>query len=82
MSLMMNILRDLTPLNRVMCSTDYDRTVEYLRGLFEFEVLGYPAFAEHNNYVLRELLGLSAEEIAVLEREGVTGSTPDWSVRG
>ena len=39
-----------------------------------------PAFGEHNGYVLGELLGLSAEEIAALEREGVTGSTPDWSV--
>jgi len=41
-----------------------------------------PAFGEHNSYVLGELLGLSAEEIAALEREGVTGSTPDWSVHG
>jgi crotonobetainyl-CoA:carnitine CoA-transferase CaiB-like acyl-CoA transferase len=39
-----------------------------------------PAFGEHNSYVLGELLGLSAEEMAALEREGVTGSTPDWSV--
>jgi crotonobetainyl-CoA:carnitine CoA-transferase CaiB-like acyl-CoA transferase len=39
-----------------------------------------PAFGEHNGYVLGELLGLSAEEIAALEREGVTGTTPDWSV--
>jgi crotonobetainyl-CoA:carnitine CoA-transferase CaiB-like acyl-CoA transferase len=39
-----------------------------------------PAFGEHNSYVLGELLGLSAEEMAALEREGVTGATPDWSV--
>ena len=39
-----------------------------------------PAFGEHNGYVLRELLGLSAEEIAELEAEGVTGSTPNWAV--
>jgi len=39
-----------------------------------------PAFGEHNRYVLGELLGLSAEEIAGLEREGITGTTPDWSV--
>ncbi len=38
-----------------------------------------PAFGEHNGYVLGELLGLSQEEIATLEREGVTGTTPDWS---
>ena len=39
-----------------------------------------PAFGEHNRYVLGELLGLSEEEMAALEREGVTGATPDWSV--
>lgn len=39
-----------------------------------------PAFGEHNSYVLGELLGLSEEEMAALEREGVTGSTPNWSV--
>jgi len=39
-----------------------------------------PAFGEHNRYVLGELLGLSEEEIAGLEREGLTGATPDWSV--
>jgi len=39
-----------------------------------------PAFGEHNGYVFGELLGLSEEEIAALEREGITGTTPDWSV--
>jgi len=39
-----------------------------------------PAFGEHNGYVLGELLRLSEEEMAALEREGVTGATPDWSV--
>src|SRR3972149_1352690 len=39
-----------------------------------------PAFGEHNGYVLRELLGLSEDEIAELEAEGVTGSTPNWAV--
>ncbi len=39
-----------------------------------------PAFGEHNRYVLGELLGLSEEEIAALEREGVTGTAPDRSV--
>jgi len=42
--------------------------------------LAAPAFGEHNGYVFRELLGLSAEEIAELEAEGVTGSTPNWAV--
>ena len=39
-----------------------------------------PAFGEHNGYVFRELLGLSEDEIAELEAEGVTGSTPNWAV--
>ncbi len=39
-----------------------------------------PWFGEHNHYVFGELLGLSREEIAALEAEGVTGTVPDWSV--
>ena len=39
-----------------------------------------PAFGEHNGYVLGELLGLSGEEIAALEAEGITGTVPNWSV--
>jgi hypothetical protein len=36
-----------------------------------------PAFAEHNGYVFGELLGLSKEEIAGLEAEGITASEPN-----
>jgi len=39
-----------------------------------------PAFGEHNGYVFRELLGLSEDEVARLEAEGVTGATPNWAV--
>ncbi len=39
-----------------------------------------PSFAEHNNWVFHELLGLSDEEIEALKAEGVTGDVPDWSV--
>ena len=39
-----------------------------------------PAFAEHNDYVFGEVLGLSEEEIAQLEAEGVTGRTPNQVV--
>jgi crotonobetainyl-CoA:carnitine CoA-transferase CaiB-like acyl-CoA transferase len=39
-----------------------------------------PTFGEHNEYVFRELLGLSEEEIAALGAEGVTGSTPNRTV--
>ncbi|MBI2914025.1 MAG: CoA transferase [Chloroflexi bacterium] len=39
-----------------------------------------PAFGEHNDYVFRDLLGLSDDEIVALEGEGITGRVPDWSV--
>jgi crotonobetainyl-CoA:carnitine CoA-transferase CaiB-like acyl-CoA transferase len=37
-------------------------------------------FGEHNAWVLGELLGLSAEEIAELEAEGVTAREPSAGV--
>jgi crotonobetainyl-CoA:carnitine CoA-transferase CaiB-like acyl-CoA transferase len=39
-----------------------------------------PSFGEHNSYVFRKLLGLTDEEIAGLEAEGVTGSVPNSTV--
>ena len=39
--------------------------------------LNAPCFGEHNDYVFRHLLGLSAEEVAELESQGITGSEPD-----
>ncbi len=38
--------------------------------------LSAPCFAEHNDYVFRHLLGLSAGEVAELERQGVIASHP------
>ena len=35
-----------------------------------------PCFGEHNRYILGKMLGLSQEEIAGLEKEGVIGSEP------
>jgi crotonobetainyl-CoA:carnitine CoA-transferase CaiB-like acyl-CoA transferase len=35
-----------------------------------------PVFGEHNDYVLRELLGLSDDEIATLERAGIVSRAP------
>jgi crotonobetainyl-CoA:carnitine CoA-transferase CaiB-like acyl-CoA transferase len=35
-----------------------------------------PVFGEHNRYVLRELLGLSDDEVAALEREGIVSNEP------
>jgi crotonobetainyl-CoA:carnitine CoA-transferase CaiB-like acyl-CoA transferase len=42
--------------------------------------LNAPCFGEHNDYVLRHLLGLSAKEVADLESQGVTGREPDEAV--
>lgn len=53
MSVMMRILEDLIALNRIMCSTDYDRAVDYMRQVLPFAVLEYPAaFGEHNGWVI------------------------------
>jgi crotonobetainyl-CoA:carnitine CoA-transferase CaiB-like acyl-CoA transferase len=35
-----------------------------------------PCFGEHNRYVFGELLGLSQEEMAALEEQGIIGTTP------
>jgi formyl-CoA transferase len=35
-----------------------------------------PAFAQHNDYVFRDLLGLSEEEVAALREDGVIGDAP------
>jgi crotonobetainyl-CoA:carnitine CoA-transferase CaiB-like acyl-CoA transferase len=39
-----------------------------------------PRFGEHNDYVLRDLLGLSEQEIEALAAEGVIGDQPDLAV--
>jgi crotonobetainyl-CoA:carnitine CoA-transferase CaiB-like acyl-CoA transferase len=47
----------------------FDRSPAHVR-------LPAPCFAEHNDYVLRDLLGLSEEEVAELEREGIAAREP------
>ena len=51
-SMMMEVLRDLVPLDRVMCSPDYDRTIEYLKQRFPLTELAYGPGAEHNGWVI------------------------------
>lgn len=52
MSLMMSIMKDLTPLNRVFCSRDYDRSIEYLREVLPFEVISFDAGRPLNGWVI------------------------------
>lgn len=49
---MMRILEDLTPLNRVMCSSGYDAAVAYLRALLPFDLIEYDAGDEYNGWVI------------------------------
>ncbi len=52
MNSMIKILEDLTPLNRVMCSSDYDKTIDYLRRVLPFKVIEYSACDEYNGWVI------------------------------
>lgn len=52
MSSMLEIIRDLTPLNRVICSSDSDKSIDYLRELLPFRVLKYMEADEHNGWVI------------------------------
>ena len=52
MNKMMEIIEYLTPLNRVFCSSDYDKAIEYLRTLLPFKVYEYSANNVHNGWVI------------------------------
>lgn len=52
MKTMMEILRDLTPLNRAVCSLGYDRSVEYLCQELPFRVINVPSSYQHNGWVI------------------------------
>lgn len=49
---MMEILRDLTPLNRAVCSLGYDQAVDYLLKELPFRVISVPSSREHNGWVI------------------------------
>ena len=49
---MMKILEDLTPLNRVICSSDYDKTIDYLQRVLPFKVIEYTSCDEYNGWVI------------------------------
>lgn len=48
----MKILEDLVPLNRVICSTDYDKTIDYLKMVLPFNVIEYSAEEDYNGWVI------------------------------
>src|ERR1035437_5850774 len=52
MKTMMQILQDLTPLNRAVCSLGYDRAVDYLREVLPFRVISVPSSRKHNGWVI------------------------------
>src|ERR1700721_2158675 len=52
MKSMMQILQDLTPLNRAVCSLGYDQAVDYLLELLPFRVISVPSSREHNGWVI------------------------------
>lgn len=52
MDRMMTLLRDLTPLNRVICSSDYDRTIRYMKELLPFRELAYSSENAYNGWVI------------------------------
>ncbi len=49
---MMEILRDLTPLNRAVCSRGYDEAVNYLSNVLPFRTMAVPQSRQHNGWVI------------------------------
>jgi aminopeptidase-like protein len=49
---MLNIIKDLTPLNRVFCSNDYDKSIEYLLNHLPFKVIELTKQDEANGWVI------------------------------
>ena len=52
MKSMMQILRDLTPLDRAVCSRGYDQAVDYLCEVLPFRVISLESSCEHNGWVI------------------------------
>lgn len=49
---MMQMLEQLTPLNRAVCSLGYDQAVDYLCEVFPFRVISVPQSRQHNGWVI------------------------------
>ncbi len=52
MKTMMEMLEDLTPLGRAVCSLGYDEAVRYLGDVLPFRVISVDASREHNGWVI------------------------------
>jgi aminopeptidase-like protein len=52
MKSMMEILRCLMPLNRAVCSTGYDRAVDFLCKELPFRIISVPSSRDHNGWVI------------------------------
>lgn len=52
MKTMLEIVRDLTPLNRAVCSRGYDAAVDYLCVVLPFRVISIPETNKHNGWVI------------------------------
>jgi aminopeptidase-like protein len=52
MKTMMEIVQDLTPLNRAVCSRGYDEASAYLCEVLPFRVISVPDSVEHNGWVI------------------------------
>jgi aminopeptidase-like protein len=52
MKTMMQILGDLTPLNRAVCARGYDRAADYLCKELPFNVISVPSSDQHNGWVI------------------------------
>lgn len=69
MMTMMDMLRDLTPLNRAVCSIGYDKAVEYLCDVLPFRVISVSGSREHNGWVIPPSWDV---EVAAIRRNGTT----------
>lgn len=52
MKAMMQILEDLTPLNRAVCSRGYDQAINYLLDVLPFRVISVPMSRTHNGWII------------------------------
>jgi aminopeptidase-like protein len=52
MKAMIEIVRELTPLNRAVCSRGYDAAVSHLCKLLPFRVISVPEARKHNGWVI------------------------------